>query len=538
MMATGQKIAQDTITGAFARAVAAAPDRCFLDFSGERYSFGEVDHLTNRIANSLSGLGIDEGEPVATMLDNGLSAVACWLAINKLGAVNVPVNTGFRGDFLQAQLADCGARFAIVEENYADRLSHVVSSLPALQRVFVRSMARSDDNKLPWMGDYADLLSGNDAVVSRDLRPDQLAMIVYTSGTTGASKGCLIAHNHPCNMAWKSVTEKCIGADDVIWTPLPLYHMHAIAVTVTTAIIAQCTAAIAPRFSVAQFWPELERSGATLVGILGSMAVLIADAPGAPSDDCARRIRYVNAAPFPTAAVEKWRSRFGIQVTGAGAYGMSEAGTISTTRSSDPPAPPGASGRTGDDFDVRIFDDCDVELPVGAVGEIVCRPNKPNIMFMGYWLKPDATVAAWRNLWFHTGDLGRIDEEGFLFFVDRKKDYIRRRGENISTLELEAVFRQHPAIRDVAVHSVLSPLGEDEVKVTAELHDGTVLDEAELCRWSVERLPYFAVPQYVEFRRSLPRSATGKTLKAVLRDEGKTLKTWDREAAGFTFDRR
>jgi crotonobetaine/carnitine-CoA ligase len=268
------------------------------------------------------------------------------------------------------------------------------------------------------------------------------------------------------------------------------------------------------------------------------MAVLVGDASERPPAKVAARIRHVNAAPFPPTAVEKWRDRFGIPVTGAGAYGMSEAGTISGTRADDPPAPEGASGRTGDDFEVRIVDDSEQPLPNGEVGEIICRPRRPNILFMGYWNKADATIAAWRNLWFHTGDLGRLDDDGFLFFVDRKKDYIRRRGENISSMELEAIFRQHPAIRDVAVHAVRSKLGEDEVKVTAELNEGAELDEAELCQWSVDRLPYFAVPQYIEFRENLPRGATGKTLKQVLRGEGKTGTTWDREAAGFVFVRR
>jgi len=187
---------------------------------------------------------------------------------------------------------------------------------------------------------------------------------------------------------------------------------------------------------------------------------------------------------------------------------------------------------------VKIFDEHDQEVPPGTPGEIVARPRRPNIMFSGYWNQPEATVKAWRNLWFHTGDLGRIEPDGWFYFVDRKKDYIRRRGENISTHEMEAVFRQHPAIQDVAVHAVLSPLGEDEVKVTAEIKPDAAVTEEELCRWSIDRVPYFAVPLYVEFRETLPRSATGKVLKEVLRADGKTAATWDREAAGVTFARR
>ena len=168
----------------------------------------------------------------------------------------------------------------------------------------------------------------------------------------------------------------------------------------------------------------------------------------------------------------------------------------------------------------------------------MCRPLRPNIIFKGYWNNPEATLKAFKDLWFHTGDIGRMDQDGWLYFVDRKKDYIRRRGENISSVEMEAVFRSHPAIADVAVHAVRSPLGEDDVKVTAELAQNVPVTEEALCRWSIERLPYFAVPSYVEFREALPRSATGKILKEELRREGVTPATWDREAAGLTFEKR
>jgi crotonobetaine/carnitine-CoA ligase len=324
-----------------------------------------------------------------------------------------------------------------------------------------------------------------------------------------------------------------------MWTALPLFHLNAIGASVVTGLIAQCRVAVFPRFSVSQFWPEIERSGAKSIAFLGSMASLLADAPDNEAmKRCYGQIRRVSAAPFPEPVVKKWRERFGVPATGSTSYGMTEAATISGSHPGDPPGPPGSSGRPGSDFEVKIFDDNDLEVAPGATGEIVCRPRRPNIMFGGYWNQPEATVKSWRNLWFHTGDLGKIDADGWFYFVDRKKDYIRRRGENISTLEMEAVFRQHPALLDVAVHAVLSPMGEDEVKVTAELHPGVELTEEALCRWSIDRVPYFAVPLYVEFRETLPRSATGKVLKEELRREGKTATTWDREAAGVTFTRR
>jgi crotonobetaine/carnitine-CoA ligase len=534
-----QKMPQDTITGALARAVAAAPSRIFLDFMGETFTFAEVDRLSTELALGLEDLGVEPGQAVATILDNNIDAVTVWLAINKIGAVSAPVNTAFRGEFLRVQLNDCTAQVVVAEAEYAERVAAIADGLPHLRHLFSRGGEPPRLAASVAVAPLDALRSKRDGVIEDTITPDQLAMLVYTSGTTGASKGCMVSHNMACNMGWTSVLARGYGPDEVLWSPLPLFHLNAIAVSVVTGMIAQCRVAIAPRFSVSQFWPEVERSGATVVGFLGSMASLIADAPDSEAARrCYGQIRRVNAAPFPPAVVDKWRDRFGLKSGGSSSYGMTEAATISTLRGDEPMGPPGSSGRVGGDFDVKIFDDGDNEAPVGTPGEIVCRPKRPNIMFQGYWNRPADTVKAWRNLWFHTGDLGRLDADGYLYFVDRKKDYIRRRGENISTHEMEAVFRQHPAILDIAVHAVLSPMGEDEVKVTAEIIPGALLTEEELCRWSIERVPYFAVPLYVEFRDALPRSATGKVLKEQLRAEGKTATTWDREAAGVTFTRR
>jgi crotonobetaine/carnitine-CoA ligase len=189
-------------------------------------------------------------------------------------------------------------------------------------------------------------------------------------------------------------------------------------------------------------------------------------------------------------------------------------------------------------FDVKIFDDDDREVPVGTEGEIVCRPRSPHVMFEGYWQRAEATVEAWRNLWFHTGDVGRVDADGYLYFVDRKADYLRRRGENISSWEVEKVFHEHPDVKDVCVHAVASEVSEDDVKATVVLKDEAAVTEEQLCRWSVDHLPYYAVPRYFEFRAELPLSQTGRTAKNLLRDQGVTAATWDREAADVTFERR
>jgi crotonobetaine/carnitine-CoA ligase len=240
--------------------------------------------------------------------------------------------------------------------------------------------------------------------------------------------------------------------------------------------------------------------------------------------------------PFLEEMQQRWRDRFGVRETAAVGYGMTEASPVASYPGHA--MPPGATGRPMECLDVRIVDDDDVEVPPGTPGEIVVRPRIPGVIFDGYWNRPDATAEAFRNLWFHTGDIGSIDAEGYLYFVDRKKDYLRRGGENISSHELESVFRNHPAVEDVAIHAVRSDLAEDEVKATIVLRDGVAAGEEDICRWSMDHLPHFAVPRYVEFRRAIPRNAIGRVLKFKLRDEGVTRATWDRIAAGVELPRR
>ena len=362
-------------------------------------------------------------------------------------------------------------------------------------------------------------------------------MLIYTSGTTGPSKGCMVSHNYVCNLVRQAIASVQTFSDDVLWTALPLFHLNAVGSVLRAAMVgARC--AIYPRFSLSKFWPEIERSGATSVSLLGSMAPLIAGAPDCEaSKHCFGQIRVVGSAPFPPDLQATWARRFGVKLAGAPGYGLTEAAMVVWYRIGDP-APPDSAGKRNADFEVLIVDEDDRELPPGAPGEVIVRPTKPHVCFEGYWNRPADTLKIMRNMWLHTGDIGRFDEDGYFFFMDRKKDYLRRRGENISSFEMETTFQSHPAIMDVAVHAVPSSVGEDDVKVTAVLHEGSTLTEGELCRWSADRVPYFAVPRYIEFRPDLPRNPTGKVMKYQLRDEGCTPDTWDRETAGFELKKR
>ena len=527
-----------TVLTALAGRLATDPDGPYLDFEGEGYSVREMDAVANRAARVLAALGVARGDRVATLLENVPEQVISFFGAVKLGAVQVPVNTAYKGEFLRHQLADSGAAVMVVQGDFAGRVADLdLSTLPELRAVLV---VGEPDRPIAGLAvhDWATEVAAQaaDPVPDPGVKPADLACFIYTAGTTGPSKGCMLPHHYVASLGDQIARAWEIAADDCVFTPLPLFHFNAISVCVVGALVNGHSAAIVRRFSVSNFWPEVVRTRSTIASLLGSLAILVGDAEDNPAQQ-EHRLRLCVAAPMPPATDEAWRTRFGVPTFSAG-FGLTEASLISALPAREANRP-GAAGRLNqEDFEVLLVDDDDQPVPTGETGEIVCRPRNPNAMFQGYWRRPEDTLAVFRNLWFHTGDLGKVDEDGFLYFVDRKKDYLRRRGENISSFEMERIFHGHDAINDVAVHSVPSDMGEDDLKVTAVLNPGETVTEEELCAWAVERVPYFAVPRYIEFRTDLPRNPVGRVLKYQLRDEGVTDATWDRDTSGFTFERR
>ena len=529
---------RETVTQILARAVANYPDNTWLDFQGETYTYADMDRRSTRLAHGLAARGVVQGDRVCSLLDSNVDSVSLWLAANKLGAIHVPVNTAYKGSFLSHQFDDAGAQVLVMEPDYALRLSNIEDDLPQARTVLVRG----DDLPLP---DYkrlqaerlSDAYVGNDAPLPDVNKPGDLCMLIFTGGTTGPSKGCMISHNYACNVARQILKREARNQDTINWTPLPFFHMNALAGSILSCAMVGARVAVFPRFSVSKFWDDIERSGATIVNLLGSMLTFIANAPDSEAARrCFGQVYAVRGSPFPLEIQRKWKERFGVTVTGSHNYGLTEAARV-TSLADDIVGPPGNAGQVNEDFEVRIVDEDDNEVPVGQPGEIIIRPRHPDIMFSGYWNRPEDTLKIMRNLWLHSGDIGRMDENGFMFFVDRKKDYLRRRGENISSQELEATFKKHDAIKDVAVHAVFAG-SEDEVKATITLKDGIHISEQELCEWCLDKVPYFAIPRFIEFRSDLPRNPVGRVLKYQLRDEGCTPNTWDREKENFQIQKR
>ena len=533
---------QSTIPELLMRRLDVDPDGPYLDVCGDTVTAAQLVDVSSRLASSLRSMGVSQGDRVATLIENSIEAVYAWWGIILAGAIAVPVNTAYKGEYLRHQLADSGSKVVIVAAEFLDRLEPVAATIESVQHVVIISDTPSTISSTA-TSLWSELLTSEAILPEINTKPSDLGTFIYTGGTTGLSKGCMLSHNYhealtrQIGICWERTTE------DVVWTPLPLFHFNAITTAVIGPLVFGGRSAIYRRFSVSNFWPEMNRVGATITSTLGTMAYLLAhdvDRPEMPrsgAPEANTTLRLLGAAPMPVEVDDIMKNRFGL-TTFSAAYGVTEASLISW----QPPGgynKPNAAGVINDEyFDVRIFDAEDNEVPRGDRGEIVIRPKRPEVMFAGYWGRPEVTVETSRNWWYHTGDIGIVDEENFLFFVDRKADYLRRRGENIASFEVESIIMGHGQIADVAVHAVPSPLTEDDLKITATRVEGATVSEEELFLWCVEQLPYFALPRYIEFRTDLPRSPVGRVLKRELRAEGVTPATWDLEQSGVVYEKR
>jgi crotonobetaine/carnitine-CoA ligase len=322
------------------------------------------------------------------------------------------------------------------------------------------------------------------------------------------------------------------GKDDIFYTFMPFYHFNAQCLTTVTTLVAEAQMVIAERFSASRFWDDARHYGATQFNYLGGVIPILAKQPERPND-ADNPIRIALGAGCPPAVMEEVEKRFGIKCLEG--FGMTEIGIPIHVRVND--RRPGSCGKPMDIYEIKLFDDQDKEVPVGEVGEIVFRPREPFIMMLEYYNMPEKTLEAFRNLWFHTGDLAKKDADGYFYFVDRKKDALRRRGENISSFEVERAVNSHPSVLESAAVAVPSELGEDEVKICVVLKPGATLIPEELIKYCNDRMPYFAVPRFVEFMESLPKTPTDRVEKYKLKQAGITTNTWDREKAGVQVTR-
>jgi crotonobetaine/carnitine-CoA ligase len=498
------------------------PDRLAVRDRQAAFSYGELWEDCLRVAGGFAALGVGRQDPVLLMLDNHIDFVRVWLGLVGGGGVEVPVNTAYLGSILSYVINQSGARVMVVEDRYLPRLLDVASDLVGLETVVVRG--RAPDGPLAWRTVALDEVLAGRAIDPVHLDPWDLHGIMYTSGTTGPSKGVRVTHAHAYGYASPSAYGVAT-ADDVAVVALPLFHIGGQWAGVYNALIAGGSAAVLDGFSASKFWDDIRAYGCTVGLLLGAMADFLIRQPQR-LDDADNPFRVAVVVPLG-AEPQVFAERFGVQVCTA--YGSTEASAV--IASGLERVVPRSCGIIRDGFDARLVDVNDLEVPVGQVGELVVRSREPWMLMDGYHQMPDATVRAWRNLWFHTGDAFYRDESGTFFFVDRLKDAIRRRGENVSSFEVEAEISHHPAVAECAVVGVESEHSEQEIKASVVLQPGAELSGEDLIGFLTGRLPYFMIPRYIEFRDELPKTPTQKIRKEALRAAG-TEGNFDAVAAG------
>lgn len=518
---------------------ATQPDRPFLQWEDEApLSFGAVNGIVNRLAHGLASAGLQKGERVMILLPNCLEYVLAWFALAKLGAVEVPVNTHYRGDFLQHVANNCQARMIVTGPAFLDALAEAEAGLSFLQAAYVVGPAGQAPafNRVQLHG-FGVLLDADDSNPLVAVGYTDIAAILFTSGTTGPSKGVLMPHAQMYFFAEQGASLVRLGQDDVYMNPFPLFHGNAQFLTVYPCLIRGALAVLYERFSASDWIGRARRNRVTVTNLLGVTMDFIHGQPAQP-DDADNRLRLVYAVPTADAILPVFQRRFGIDRF-VNAFGQTET-CWSLMTPFDEVQPPGAVGKlVADWFEARLVDpDTDEEVAAGQMGELVVRAKQPWTMSAGYNGSPEASARAMRNLWWHTGDGLRRDAQGWFYFVDRVNDALRVGGENVSSYEVEQVALAHPAVAACAAVGIRGEGagGEHDIKLCVVAQDGLAIDAEALIRFFEKRAPFFAVPRYIEIVSALPRTASEKIQKHLLRSAGVGSATWDRRAAGVLLE--
>jgi crotonobetaine/carnitine-CoA ligase len=503
--------------------VTADRDRVLLQVGEARRTASQLHDGSIAIATTLRSEGIESGDRVAIIADNTIEFVELWLGCALLGAVLVPLNTASRGPQMTHVLNDSQPRVFVVAEEHLARVVELEERPGSITHVWVHGEATHTE----WVGTPVSPFPA--LVPASGSRPldapalDDAAALLYTSGTTGPSKGVVCPHSH---LYWWGVnTARVLGVreEDVLYSCLPLFHINALN-TIVQSLATGARAVIGPRFSASRFWQRLADADATVTYLLGAMVSILATREPDPLDR-GHRTRVALAPATPPQLWPVFEERFGVALVEG--HGMTE--TNLTIGPRDGLQRPGWMGRVMPGFHARVVDGDGDDVPPDTPGELLLKADDDGAFAKGYWRRLEETRAAWDGGWFHTGDRVLRDEQGYFRFVDRIKDAIRRRGENISAWEVEQAILMHPAVAAAAVVPVPSELGEDEVMAfvtTVERHE---LNYVALIRQCEKLLPYFAIPRYVEIVEQLPLTENGKIQKYILRERGISADTWDRE---------
>ncbi len=510
------------------RYAAQHPDKEFIRFEdGQRWTWAQAKEIGLRCAAALQARGVTPGDTVLAWLPNNAAMVRIWLGANYAGAIFVPINQSYRGRLLEHVLNTSRAKIMVCHPQLAERLTDI--KLDHLTHVIVEGETAANV-KLPIKVEPDSLLD-QPGEPDRSYEPQlwDIQAIIFTSGTTGPSKAVQVTYLHL--FATAQATYGYIKSDDTMMINLPMYHVGGTA-SFMSAVAVGASLALYDGFNTREFWNQVRTSNASVIsGLIGAMTVFLSkNEPKA--DDADNPLRMVTLMPINADTVALGK-RYGFDYMSG--FNMTELAGPLITNTNETVDRSLGKPRVG--VQCRIVDDHDMEAPVGTIGEFICRSDRMWDQFTGYYGNPEATVQALRNGWFHSGDLMYRDADNNFFFVDRKKDAIRRRGENISSLEVEMEVATFPAVREVAAYAVASPAGEDEVMIAVASKPGDTIDPVALIKHLIPRMAHFMVPRYVRIEVELPKTLTNKIQKMDLRAQGVTAATWDREAAGITLKR-
>jgi crotonobetaine/carnitine-CoA ligase len=512
------------------------PNHVVFQFRDDPITLEEFNARINQAANGFLELGVQHGDKVAIMLPNNPEFLYVWFGLNKIGACEVPVNVALKGQGLAYQMVQSDCVALVADLQYLDRLEGVAGDLDAIRHIIYTDSTGTGTALPAWDGfehlSYADFSDRSQESPGVAVHYSDLASILYTSGTTGVSKGVMFSHHYWYDIWAESVSYSRYTEEDVLYTGLPFFHGNAQGITIGPAILADAKAVIVDRFSASRLWDDCRRWECTEANYIGGIIPILLKQEE-KDNDADNPIRLMVGAAAPQDEWHAFQERFNTKILEV--YGMTECYCCLVSPYDESRA--GACGKTITGWDVRIVDDDDNECEPDKLGEFIARSNKMFVGTTGYYNKLEATLELFKNGWIHTGDLGRMDEDGYFFFVDRKKQAIRRRGENISSFEVESVISSHDAVLESAVVGVPADVGEEEVKAVVVLKDGHSVTEEELIRWCEPRMAYFAIPRYIAIRGDMPKTPSERVEKFKLKDEGITDDCWDREAEGIVLER-
>ena len=497
-------------------------DKIFIKSKQGTISYEEAADVAALIAGNLSSQGIHKSDRVVVLLPNGLEILEVFLGAGWLGAIFVPINLAFKGKQLEhlLQLVDPAA--IVVSSSLTSNLDGIDLDLPLLKKIWIVSDTEKQ-SPTQLLGLAAEMWErGSTRLADQAIGPGDPLAILYTSGTTGPSKGVVCPHGQ--FFWWGKLTGRSLNLaqDDIAYTVLPMTHTNALN-TLWQALLAGATYCFGTRFSASKFMQELVESEATVTYLLGSMIYMLLKQPESEYEST-HKVRCALSPATSKKLVKQFRERVGIELFEG--YGSTETNMVISNRVGG--YEPGAMGRVQPEFETRIVDDLDQDVPEGEAGQLLIRNREPFSMASGYFRNPEATIAAWRNLWFHSGDQVRMDSKGVFHFLDRTKDAIRRRGENISSWEVEQALNSHDDIVNSAVVGVPSELGEEEVMAFIVARSDSQIRPQDIVDYLESEIAYFAVPRYLEFVSEFPQTENGKVQKFALKERGVGAKTWDR----------